>query len=59
MENGVEYTITDMIKKLPSCADFTNQKVSALVRQMIPPQGNQLVRVEKKGRAFFSLPSEE
>ena len=58
MEVGVEYTITDMIKQLPSCADLTNQKVSAVVRQMVPPQGDQIIRTEKKGRAYFSLPSE-
>jgi hypothetical protein len=58
MEIGVEYTITDMIKLLPSCDGLTNQKVSAVVRQMVPPQGEQIVRTEKKGRAYFSLPSE-
>jgi hypothetical protein len=56
MENGVEYTITDMIKQLPSCADFTNQRTSALVRQLV--KDNLVIRTEKKGRAYFSLPSE-
>lgn len=58
MEIGVEYTITDMIKQLPSCDGLTNQKVSAVVRQMVSPQGDQIIRTEKKGRAYFSLPSE-
>jgi hypothetical protein len=56
MENGVEYTITDMIKQLPSCMTLTNQKVSALVRQMV--KEDLIIRTEKKGRAYFSLPSE-
>lgn len=56
MENGVEYTITDMIKQLPSCADFTNQRTSALVRQLV--KDGFVIRTEKKGRAYFSLPSE-
>ena len=38
--NGMEpdklYTITDIIKSVPECADLTNQRVSALVRQLIP-----------------------
>lgn len=58
MEVGVEYTITDMIKQLPSCMTLTNQKVSAVVRQMVPPQGDQIIRREEKGRAYFSLPNE-
>lgn len=56
MENGVEYTITDMIKQLPSCMTLTNQKVSALVRQLV--KDNLVIRTEKKGRAYFSLPAE-
>lgn len=56
MENGVEYTITDMIKQLPSCMTLTNQKVSALVRQMV--KEDLIIRTEKKGRAYFSLSTE-
>ena len=52
------FTITELLKAVPSCADLTNQKVSAVVRQMVPPQGDQIVRTEKKGRAYFSLPNE-
>ena len=50
MEAGVLYTITDMIKKLPSCADLTNQRVSAIVRQMMP---DRIERVEEKRKAYF------
>lgn len=50
MEAGVLYTITDMIKKLPSCADLTNQKVSALIKPLI---GVSIERIEEKRKAYF------
>lgn len=50
MEVGTLYTITDMIKKLPSCADLTNQKVSALIKPLI---GISIERVEEKRKAYF------
>lgn len=51
MENGRLYTITDIIKEIPECADLTNQRVSALVRGM---KDNGLVeRVEEKRKAYF------
>ena len=35
MVEGTKYTITDLIKNVPECADLTNQRVSALVRQLV------------------------
>lgn len=52
MENGVRYTISEMIKSLPSCAELTNQRVSALVRQMIAD--GKVSRTEEKRKAYFS-----
>lgn len=52
MEEGVAYTISEMIKALPSCADLTNQRVSALVRQMIAD--GKVSRTEEKRKAYFS-----
>ena len=53
MESGKSYTITDLIKSIPEISDLTNQRVSALVRQL---KDNDLVeRVETKGKAYFSL----
>lgn len=46
-------TITDMIKEIPACAGMTNQKVSALVRQLV--DALLVVRVEEKGKALFSI----
>lgn len=53
MEEGVKYTITDIIKTVPDCADLTNQRVSALIRQLIAD--GQVVRTEEKRKAYFSL----
>ena len=50
MENGKLYTVTDMIKGLPSCAELTNQKVSALIKPLI---GISIERVEEKRKAYF------
>ena len=50
MEEGKLYTITDMIKSLPSCGNLTNQKVSALIRPLI---GISIERVEDKRKAYF------
>ena len=50
-----EMTITEMIKNIPALEGMTNQKVSSLVRQMVAPLGDQIIRTEKKGRAYFKL----
>ena len=44
------FTITEIIKEVPACADLTNQRVSAIVRQLI---GVSVERVEDKRKAFF------
>ena len=51
MESGKAYTITDIIKSVPECADLTNQRVSALVRQMV--DGGSVERFEEKRKAYF------
>lgn len=53
MDSGVKYTITDIIKLVPCCADLTNQRVSALVRQLVS-EGS-ITRVEEKRKAYFIL----
>ena len=52
MESGRAYTITDIIKEIPECADLTNQRVSALVRQLV--DSGAVVRTEDKRKAYFS-----
>jgi hypothetical protein len=53
MEKGKRYTITDLIKSIPECADLTNQRVSALIRQLCDE--SKVVRTEDKRKAYFSL----
>lgn len=50
MEHGKLYTITDLIKTIPACAEMTNQRVSAIVRQMV---GSEVERIEEKRKAYF------
>ena len=52
-EKGEPMTITQMIKEIPECAGLTNQKVSALVRQMV--DGFTVARKVDKGVAWFSI----
>lgn len=50
MQENRLYTITELIKEVPECADLTNQRVSALIRQMMPER---IERVEEKRKAYF------
>ena len=50
MEEGKFYTITELMKAIPELADLTNQRVSALVRQML---GVSIERIEDKRKAYF------
>ena len=53
MELGKKYTITDLMKNISELADLSNQKVSAIVRQMV--ENGTVVREEIKRKAYFSL----
>ncbi len=53
MEVGKAYTITDLIKSIPAIAELSNQRVSALVRQLV--EDKVVVRTEEKRKAYFSL----
>lgn len=52
MEENRVYTVTEIIKSVPACAELTNQRVSALLRQMIAD--NMVIRTEDKRKAYFS-----
>ena len=52
MESAKAYTITDIIKSVPACADLTNQRVSALMRQLV--EAGEVVRTEDKRKAYFT-----
>jgi hypothetical protein len=45
-------TITEMQKSIPELAELSNQRVSALVRQMIVD--GVIIRTEEKRKAYFS-----
>jgi hypothetical protein len=44
------FTITDLMKSVPECAELTNQRVSAIVRGLL---GVSVERVEEKRKAYF------
>ena len=52
MEVGKKYTITDLMKEIPACAELSNQRVSALVRQLVAD--GSVERTEEKRKAYFS-----
>lgn len=52
MEVGKKYTITDLMKSIPACAELSNQRVSALVRQLL--NADLVERTEEKRKAYFS-----
>lgn len=53
MEDNRLYTITELIKEIPACADLTNQRVSSLVRQMYDCAEPTVERIEEKRKAYF------
>ena len=52
MEENHVYTITELQKSIPECAELSNQRVSALVRQMVADGA--VIRTEDKRKAYFS-----
>ena len=52
MEENHLYTITELQKSISECAELSNQRVSALVRQMVAEGA--VVRTEDKRKAYFS-----
>ena len=52
METNRLYTVTEIIKSIPACADMTNQRVSALLRQLV--ECGKVKRTEDKRKAYFS-----
>ena len=52
MEYDKAYTISEMLKVLPCCAELSNQKVSAICNQMV--KDNLMIKVEDKRKSYFS-----
>ena len=53
MEPNRLYTVTEIIKSIPECAELTNQRVSALLRQLV--EGGKVKRTEDKRKAYFQV----
>lgn len=51
METGVRYTVTEIMKSVPACADMTNQKVSSLMRALV--NADFVERIEDKRKTYF------
>lgn len=47
------YTITEIQKEIPECAEMSNQKISALVRQL--KEAGLVNKTEDKRKSYFSL----
>lgn len=45
------YSITEMIKEFPCCQQLTNQKVNALIKQLL--EAKLVERIEDKRKAYF------
>lgn len=52
-EQAEPKTISDINKGAEGCEDLSNQRISALVRQLI--QDGMVARTEVKGRAYFGI----
>lgn len=52
--SGEQHTVTDFIKNVPACAGLSQQKISAMVRQMVE-DGN-LEKVIVKRVSYFRVP---
>lgn len=51
MEVNRLYTITEIQKSIPECAEMTNQRISALIRKM--KEDGLIERIEEKRKALF------
>ena len=45
------FTISEMQKAIPCCAELSNQRISALIRQLVAD--GKVERIEDKRKAFF------
>jgi hypothetical protein len=52
-EIGEPISITDLIKRSPDLADYSNQKISALLKQLV--DGGSVKRIEDGRKTLFAL----
>lgn len=53
LADGEKHTITEIMANVPSLSEASNQKATALVRQLL--EANAVAREEIKRKAYFSL----
>ena len=53
MEENRLYTVTEIIKEIPECAELSNQKVSALMRLL--KDECRVIKTEDKRKSYFSV----
>ena len=53
MKPSEKYTVTDFIKSVPECADKSNQKISAMMVQLISE--NKVQKIIEKRVSYFAL----
>ena len=51
--DGGQHTVTDFIKNVPECAGLSQQKITALVRQMV--EDGKMEKVIEKRVSYFKL----
>lgn len=51
--DGSQHTVTDFIKNVPECAGLSQQKITALVRQMV--EDGKMEKVIEKRVSYFKL----
>ncbi len=47
------FTISEMLKAFPCCAELSNQKVSALIKQLVADE--KVEKVEEKRKSYFRI----
>ena len=47
------YTITELIKEVPACAELTNQRVTAIMRPMV--ESNRVEKIADKKKSLFRI----
>ena len=53
MESNRLYTVTELAKEVPFGVELSNQRVSALVRQL--KEAHKVERIEEKRKAYFRI----
>ena len=53
MADGIARTVTDVIKTIPCCADYSTQKISPIMNKLVAD--GKLTKIEEKRRTLFVI----